>query len=148
MKANELDGKDLMVGDFVYGCIETDVVGEATYKILCKVTDINHYGDVRCEALKPFPDELGWQDGDDFSWIESIPLTAEILERNGFDNVIWQGEASWSYHENEVYVCISGRSGGIKHFGYNGWDSKIAIFSVHELQHALRLCGIDKNIVL
>lgn len=77
-----------------------------------------------------------------------IPLIPEILERNGFDNVIWQGEASWSYHENEVYVCISGRSGGIKHFGYNGWDSKIAISSVHELQHALRLCGIDKNIVL
>ena len=37
MKANELSGKDLMIGDYVYGCIETDIVGEATYRILCKV---------------------------------------------------------------------------------------------------------------
>ena len=84
----------------------------------------------------------------DIKSISPIPLTPEILEKNGFNNVIWQGEASWSYHENEVYVCISGRSGGIKHFGYNGWDSKIAIFSVHELQHALKLCGIEKEIIL
>ena len=138
MKANEIeDGKVLMIGDLVVGCIETDIVGEATYKILCKVTDINHYGDVSCEALKPFPDELDWQDGDDFSWIEPIPLTAEILEKNGF---VQDGE-SWWY--KDFRIVLSSSKGVSLVCG-----RQIKFCYVHELQHALRLCGIDKEIIL
>ena len=138
MKANEIkDGKVLMIGDIVVGCIETDIVGEATYKIPCKVTDINHYGDVICEALKPFPDELDWQDGDDFSWIEPIPLTAEILEKNGF---VLDGE-SWWY--KDFRIVLSSSKGVSLVCG-----RQIKFCYVHELQHALRLCGIDKEIIL
>ena len=159
MKANEIeDGKVLMIGDLVVGCIETDIVGEATYKILCKVTDINHYGDVRCEALEPFPDELDWQDGDDFSWIEPIPLTPEILEKNGFKTHIPENHletvyacqdvsnavadelyALWPYQDGSFYLLLR----------VNGKDMvRIDVHYIHQLQHALRLCGIDKNIEL
>lgn len=150
MKANEIeDGKVLMIGDLVVGCIETDIVGEATYKILCKVTDINHYGDVRCEALKPFPDELDWQEGDDFSWIESVPITSEILEKNGFE-----------YKEGEIgmygvtiaphYICddvpfevfCDGEPFAI------WFREPVNIKFVHQLQHAMRLCGITREIIL
>lgn len=140
MKENEIeDGKVLMIGDLVVGCIETDIVGEATYKIPCKVTDINHYGDVICEALKPFPDELDWQDGDDFSWIEPIPLAAEILEKNGF------------YYDEDRKAYLMGVIFRVKPERYGLFSFEIcgcpySLNTVHELQHALRLCGITLNI--
>lgn len=146
MEANEIeDGKVLMIGDLVVGCIETDIVGEATYKIPCKVTEISHNGDVICEPLKSFPDELDWQEGDDFSWIEAIPLTAKILEKNGwkYNPIIkayeWQDKAFYISivldEKTRIYVA-------------NDYIFGMALGAVHELQHALRLCGIDKEIVL
>ena len=156
MKANEIeDGKVLMIGDLVIGCIETDTVGDATYKIPCKVTDINHYGDVICESLKSFPDELDWQDGDDFSWIEAIPLTAEILEKNGFPlDVEETNHPLYKGTEIKEYIISMPPNGYKEHLIWNGeyyimFDSpKVRIDYVHQLQHALRLCGIDKEIVL
>lgn len=156
MKANEIeDGKILMIGDLVVGCIETDIVGEATYKILCKVTDINHYGDVSCEALKPFPDELDWQDGDDFSWIEPIPLTAEILEKNEFEK---QQFGHFIYENDDVNLRIEFYPKNINYTNgcYDYIDiekgcvtiTEMPIEFVHELQHALRLCGITREIIL
>lgn len=148
MKANEIeDGTVLMIGDLVIGCIETDTVGEATYKIPCKVTDINYYGDVSCDALKPFPDELDWQDGDDFSWIEAIPLTTEILEKNGFESTSAPSERVWKRNGQEVWLDNEGKNywANIKNgeFYFEGY-----IEHVHELQHALRLCGIEKEITI
>lgn len=158
MKANEIeDGKVLMIGDLVVGCFETDIVGKATYKILCKVTDINHYGDVSCEALKPFPDELDWQDGDDFSWIEPIPLTAEILEKNGFKKCDGNEWSVFKYEDDdytkkalyqvlwsadELYLEID------SYTSRTGEFNRMGVEFVHELQHALRLCGITCEIIL
>ena len=79
-----------------------------------------------------------------------IPLTPEILEQNGFigdKNVcktkmrddskdeLWQCEYAW-YLKN---LRIKNRTNGSVARLYN-------IMFVHELQHALRLCGIDKEI--
>ena len=144
MKANEIeDRKVLMIGDIVVGCIETDIVGEATYKIPCKVTDINHYGDVSCEALKPFPDELDWQDGDDFSWIEPIPLTPEILEKNGWEK---RPTGCVFYTDGKRYDNSLWYIFGSNTFVVN--TAEFQIKYVHELQHALRLCRIKKEIEL
>lgn len=148
MKANEIeDGKVLMIGDLVIGCIETDILGEATYKILCKVTGINHYEDVECEALEPFPDDLDWQDGDDFSWLEAIPLTPEILEKNGF---VKQGYPGWLIYTEEY--MIQWRNDYPNLLSIDSFSSNYGSFKgfivdyVHQLQHALRLCGIEKEI--
>ena len=146
MEANEIeDGKVLMIGDLVVGCIETDIVGEATYKILCKVTDINHYGDIICEALKPFPDELDWQDGDDFSWIEPMPLTAEILEKNEFIFMtgLWYLET-----KERKPIQIVFKDNNVITLSINATPVPIGLKYVHQLQHALRLYGIDKEIIL
>ena len=41
MRENEIeDGRVLMIGDLVIGCIETDIVDEATYKIPCRITNL------------------------------------------------------------------------------------------------------------
>ena len=78
--------------------------------------------------------------------IEPIPLTKEILEKNGF--------------EGNVYLWID--AGDEKTLVYYPFEHRLTLeygdkleilfkchcFSVHELQHALKLCGIEKEIVL
>ena len=87
---------------------------------------------------------------------EPIPLTAEILEKNGF---IGKEEGHYySYHIRYGRLCNE-----IFNVHYqNHWIAcstpdnrdEFALFGiivlryVHELQHALRLCGIDKQITI
>ena len=78
--------------------------------------------------------------------VEPIPLTPEILEKNGFvpDNFspyylsIEDGSIRFSEHQYGLYCNIL-RS-------YQRYDGVCNY--VHELQHALKLCGIDKEIVI
>ena len=75
---------------------------------------------------------------DRFSWVrigllQPIPLTPEILEKNGWfplDEYRYEGDIALAKGRN--YFRLK--------------NTTICINSVHELQHALRLCGIDKEI--
>ena len=72
--------------------------------------------------------------------IEPILLTPEILEKNGF---------SKNYHEDDLsYAQSCGDVIGIHIYGTNGLMEEMYFEYVHELQHALRLCGIEKEILL
>lgn len=95
----------------------------------------------------------------DIASLIPIPLTSEILEKNGFIEI-----------EEDIYKCCVGEvyiEIGIYKpmFIYIGarvitpeevYDTGISStakanggdFFVHDLQHALRLCGIDKKIKL
>lgn len=82
---------------------------------------------------------------------EPIPLTPEILEKNGFtsDNNI----ATLLHRDDSKYELYK-----IKYVYYGSWlemvdkvnDNKLRVhcYYTHELQHALRLLGIEKEIVL
>ena len=77
-----------------------------------------------------------------------IPLTPEILEKNGFDFVkgsdnrsIWNGW--WIYKNLELATCCLNREGNWPCY-INICDSNIKCEYVHQLQHALRLCGLDE----
>ena len=81
--------------------------------------------------------------------IEPIPLTSEILEKNGFSP---NGEECWSCKAGWLIPSEYDKEGVVK-----SWDTSIIgekngfdgiIFYVHQLQHALRICGIEKEIVL
>jgi hypothetical protein len=82
--------------------------------------------------------------------IEPIPLTTEILEKNGFE---WTTTHSYmvlvvdSMHIAFGFYkdCLS-----ISDWNENGNTqiTSIQCKFVHQLQHALRLCGIDKEIEL
>lgn len=124
MKANEL-----MIGDWV-------VSNKRGKKEILKVISIDggtnccwldagcYSGLVACEDISP------------------IPLTAEILEKNGFvfreDNDIMCGE--YYLHNQSTFA--------IKMF--NGYlvgmcmREDLEFHCVHELQHALRLCGLNE----
>lgn len=84
--------------------------------------------------------------------MEAKEITIEILEKNGF----WRFAASSFLipsKSKENYTCITPIEGlpnangkwlvAIKN-GYT--DAKIAITYVHELQQALTLCGVEKEI--
>ena len=96
-------------------------------------------------------------DGDWYDVWEPIPLTLEILEKNGF--CLEEEERGFSepyqVYVNDEYQYV------IKIYPKDGMDrySKLIIGEyddsenmsllinyVHELQHALKLCGIEKEI--
>ena len=69
-----------------------------------------------------------------------IPLTPEILEKNGFV------KESRENHGNNLQYCILTDGLWIDISGENFFEGKLEY--VHQLQHALRLCEIEKEIVL
>ena len=91
--------------------------------------------------------------------IEPIPLTAEILEKNGFSELMEHDE--WSrifraYHD-DLFIEVGIYEPMFINIGYvdkEGEEQPLCNivkihgenFFVHDLQHALRLCGVDKEI--
>lgn len=76
--------------------------------------------------------------------LEPIPLTPEILEKNGFKDMGFFGKLEigpWRL------ICDSSNL-AVLHEGREEEYINIPISYVHELQHALRLCGIDLDIKL
>ena len=88
-----------------------------------------------------------------YDHVEPIPLTTEILENNGFD--ISDGEVmrynfeedGQSYHFSlrQMYNQKDNKPNGYSFYAFNVLT---IIDYVHELQHALKLCGIEKEIQL
>ena len=94
----------------------------------------------------------------DISLLKPIPLTSEILEQNGFVTKDkpdgWPGYRSYKYSEGSTGIVFH-----LYHEGKYEWSGKCEISLnalpyrirfeyLHELQHALRLCGINKAINL
>lgn len=67
--------------------------------------------------------------------LEPIPLTPEILEKNG-----WWFNTEDEWLHDEVDFDIEKWNGRFQCYDIN----QIKLDSVHQLQHALRLCGLDQ----
>jgi hypothetical protein len=78
---------------------------------------------------------------------ESIPLTPEILEKNGFEAIKEGRYPSLRNYYNDIIFQLEGikEEGNCKILYI---FKNIPILYVHQLQHALKLCGIDKEIVV
>ena len=133
-----MEAKDLMIGDYV------NYRGQ-----IIKVTSLYDKGD---------SNEVGWSDKESV-WVNAdnvvpILLTPEILEKNG-----------WVYNdEDEKFFPETWVGGGLKLQGESDCGYRIVVTSdyddedtnntpfvilyVHELQHALRLRKIKKEIIL
>lgn len=91
--------------------------------------------------------------------IKPIPITPEILEKNGF--IYKDGLWMWLKSKGKVYIRHLANKWSIEaknelakkdEFGRadlvsycRDWAQQ---FYIHDLQHALKLCGIDKEIVI
>lgn len=151
-----MEAKELMLGDWVR--ISDDDTHEY-FDAQIKGVDFldNVYAQIPGEE-KPCPFSI--------DCVEPVPLTPEILEKNGWshsqlhgsygrkgmridgppyeelpdgiknllDFAQWSIDEEFQYHLLEIYM----------------WRGSIRLWVnyVHELQHALRLCGIDKEIVV
>lgn len=93
-------------------------------------------------------------------YLSPIPITKEILESNGFK--VREGcTTAWDWHSGETSVHISGDHtcpigqtltiyvpGGTVGAAFSSHRviSDMKIRGIHELQHALRLCHVNKEI--
>ena len=66
---------------------------------------------------------------------EPIPLTPEILEKNG-----WWFDTEDTWRHDEVNFTIEKWNGRYQCYDIN----QIKLDSAHQLQHALRLCKLDE----
>ena len=82
--------------------------------------------------------------------IEPIPLTAEILEKDGWERDI---DKEWKYNNSRIlpYYCYQWEKQNVKiemYAGLEGFTISLIIglrfYAVHELQHVLRLYGLDE----
>ena len=123
---------DLSVGDWVE--IDHEVFG-------WQPAQINVCGDLGIGAY--FKDIDPEEEYDcTLSQARPIPITAEILEKNGFENICGMWFNSDTLMEFEQ--CRDGWFRTINCGEYSVYSIKY----VHQFQHALRLAGIDKEINL
>ena len=135
MKANEL-----MIGDWV-------IFGDEPLKVQHVYN--NGYDDVVAEIVEDGTNEYGvYEEIKDVPvvYCSPIPLTPEILEKNGFvfdcdfwtiANPRYNNVRMVTYYSTDDYVADA-------FLGHWAFDENYAIDYVHELQHALRLCGLNE----
>jgi hypothetical protein len=138
MKANEL-----MIGDWVYNKHHGKNIRLTQYDFFTHTH--NDFGE---QELAPFAKPTIGRD------LEPIPLTPEILEKNGF-RITFEGELHTTYFrdiENYHTEVKIGKDGTYQKLSMlDGFGNSVTIIAcnfVHELQHALRLCKIKKEIKL
>lgn len=86
----------------------------------------------------------------------SIPITAEILEKNGwstdgmyaFLRIDEHRHLEYYYHEHRLRKYYCGVDEWHNHAKVTDITFAVHCYSVHQLQHALRLAGVDIEINL
>ena len=126
-----MEKKDLMIGDWV-------LLTDGPARVISIAQDGIYFEDKFGEGICSFDK------------IQPIPLTAEILEKNGFRNIggHWYDDAA-DYYELEIEAYSDSIWRVIYHnTESNIGDERVFVSHIHELQHTLRLFGIEKEIEL
>ena len=84
-----------------------------------------------------------WEFDDKDDQLKPIPLTPEILEKNGFIKVNSQ-RYDYGYPDTDCYVKVNPKKNMIHVNGRNANSNLYSHSFVHELQRVLRLCGLDE----
>ena len=135
-----MKAEKLMIGDWVY--------------------NIHNRQYEQVKAIEQTRVTLAYNDLYDYDEIEPIPLAPEILEKNGF--VLREGcTSAWDLHLDGCYsIHISGNNkivpmsltiyvpSGYSPNGSKRQIDEMSVSYVHKLQHALRLCSVEKEIEL
>ena len=108
------------------------------------------------EGIRKFKtgDEIVYYDGDNENFVENvtpIPLTKEILLKNGFEDFAGGGCIIKEPEDDEEPIYIWNGNDSIYVVDYCSLNKYTYIKEckyVHEFQHELKSCGIKKEIVL
>ena len=73
-----------------------------------------------------------------------IPITAEILEKNGFECI--EEDADTALYGTPS--CSIFHTKGTLRYRLDTPQASVVCWNIHDLQHALRLAGVDKEINL
>ena len=140
-----MKAEELMVGDWVNLNFDIDYkTGKSIYAPV-QITGINKDGTV--DVNLTYDKSKSMQDGWVLKLIEPIELSEEILKKNGF-----------LIDSNGIFYLKENLKFGIKKdidYGYwfinraDNYKEYICTCDfVHELQHTLKLCKIEKEIIL
>lgn len=138
-----MKAKELMIDDLVHLYVNNDGITNEDVKVvtLCEdsITILNKFG----------IDEEYREDDviDGVSAITPIPLTEEILMANGFECPFEECVFEMRSMEYSIYVCLKRHCINIQvNFREIADEAFIRVHCkyVHELQHALRLCGLNE----
>lgn len=138
-----MEAKEFMIGDWVE-CVDSthkkkvyaqiDAIEEGQTCILVRLDNCNWFLNI--------------------SFIKPIPLTPQILEKNGFEDI---GDDTYQLEEKPCWFWVDffnhqyGCEYDTSTHEYEDDEHRLKLYgipSVHELQHALHLCGIEKEIEL
>lgn len=120
-----------------------------------KATDLMIGDKVMVKVLSQIPNTyvLHTWTANDYSrdiQVKPIPLTAEILEKDGWERDI---DKEWEYNNSHIlpHYCYQWEKRNVKiemYSGLEGFTISLVIgrrfYAVHELQHVLRLYGLDE----
>ena len=122
MKEITIKCRDLMVGDW---CCDK-------HGFPMQITNVgDDYAYATFEGNEGDP----WEFDDKDDQPKPIPITPEILEKNG-----WWFDTKDMWLHDEVEFCIEIWDGRFQCYDIND----IKLDSVHQLQHTLRLCGLNE----
>lgn len=129
-----MNAKELMIGDWVFTRGQIEQVTSIYDGYICT----EHY-----------------EDSHDY-YFEPIPITPEILEKNFTrTEVRVLSGTKTHYIESDDFYCVALNeyTDSIWELEYTNCEAhfplvRVLVAHVHELQNALRLCGIDKEIVI
>lgn len=134
----KLNCKSLMIGDWVMFPNSIEKVQEVAY-----VEGKGYCASFAASAtLFPIPIDK----------LKPISLTPEILEKNGFIEI--NDDKKWykmKLLEENDFVGLEKLEDNYWMFGavvFPNLINQLFFKYVHELQHALKLCGIEKNIII
>ena len=135
----KIDIRDLSIGDYVrvkmckWDYDDPDTLDAKVLSIEGNSVGVGYDNSVI--AMSAFVDDL-----------QPIPITAEVLEKSGFTHDKWSKKI-WRYEDEESEVVYYIENGVLE---ITADDCKINLVctSVAELQHALRLAKVEKEIVL
>ena len=119
-----MEAKDLMIGDKLKTTFSQKKVKVKEIKQNCIYTEDNGY---------------------EYNEIEPIPLTPEILEKNGF---VLLTDLWYLTTKERKPIHVVFKDNNVITLSINATPVPIGLKYVHQLQHALRLYGIEKEIIL
>lgn len=154
-----MEAKDLMIGCLFR--VKKDVsLPNGTIVIIKGIDTDNRFperhltGSATC---LPIGNEYGFTYGVWVEYLEPIPIIPEILEKNGFKR---KNRYNYIYKDNYCEVRVSfvpkikiddidlGEPAVNVNIEGALFDINMMMTAIHELQQALRLCGIEKEIIL